>query len=112
MKPILRSFTADNDEILAVIKTNCFLAIAISLGLRIDGRDLYAPNEYVVFPFLSLHPLILAAMHLVRRSTFFINNFKYLSGSLIPSLRIKGNHYLEYLSRKQQSLRGTVTSRT
>ena len=56
MKPILRSFTADNDEILAVIKTNCFLAIAISLGLRIDGRDLYAPNnEYVVFPFLSLH---------------------------------------------------------
>ena len=104
MKPILRSFTADNDEI---------LAIAISLGLRIDARDLYVPNnEYVIFPFLSLHPLILAAMRLVRRSTLFINNFEYLSGSLVPGLRLKRNHCLEYLSRKQQYLRGTVTSRT
>ena len=59
MKPVLRSFTADNDPILAIIKTNFFLVIAISLGLGIDDRDLYDLNdEYVIFPFLSLHLLI------------------------------------------------------
>jgi len=31
-------------------KTNCFLAMAICLGLRIDIRDLYAPNDKCVVP--------------------------------------------------------------
>ena len=45
MGQICQSFAADNDKVLTIIKTNCFLAMAISLGLRINIRDLYAPNN-------------------------------------------------------------------
>ena len=59
MGDICETIAADNDQVLAVIKTNCFLTIAISLGLRIDIRDLYPPNNECVIslPF-SLHLLI------------------------------------------------------
>jgi len=47
MESICESFNADadNDLIPAILKTNCFLMMAISLGLQIDIRDLYAPNN-------------------------------------------------------------------
>jgi len=43
-----RTLRAGNDQILAIIKTNCFLTIAISLGLQVDIGDLYAPNNKCV----------------------------------------------------------------
>ena len=47
--------TADDVRTPAIIKTNCLLAFAICLGLRINVRDLYAPdNRCVVPPFVSL----------------------------------------------------------
>ena len=46
---ICENFTVDGDRTPTILKTNCFLIMAISLGLRIDIRDLYAPNnKYVV----------------------------------------------------------------
>ena len=42
---ICRVCTAGNDQVLTILKTNCFLIMAISLGLRVDIRDLYAPNH-------------------------------------------------------------------
>ena len=51
MRPICQRFAASNDQTLSVLKTNCFLMMAISLGLQIDIRDLYAPNtKYVIHP--------------------------------------------------------------
>jgi hypothetical protein len=42
---------ANGDQILAILKTNCVLTMAISLGLSVDMHDLYAPgNEYVFYP--------------------------------------------------------------
>jgi len=49
MRPICQRFASSNDQTFPIPKTNCFLMMAISLGLQIDIRDLYAPNtEYVV----------------------------------------------------------------
>lgn len=49
----------DGDESLIILKTNCFLTMAISLGLRIDIRDLFAPkNKCVPLPFFSWSLLI------------------------------------------------------
>ena len=43
-----KKLLADGDETLVILKTNCFLIMAITLGLQIDIRDLYAPkNKYV-----------------------------------------------------------------
>ena len=42
--------TADDRTPTTTTKTNFFLAMAISLGLRIDIRDLYAPNNKFVAP--------------------------------------------------------------
>ena len=54
-----RTFAADDDQMLDTLKTNIFLALAISLGLAVDFRDLYAPNnECVAFPFFLLTLLI------------------------------------------------------
>ena len=39
MEPVCSGFTADNDQILTTFKKDCFLAMAICLGLRIDIRD-------------------------------------------------------------------------
>jgi len=44
-------FMADGGQMLVILKTNSFLTMAISLGLRIDIRDLYAPhNKCVLSP--------------------------------------------------------------
>ena len=45
---ISRTLRATNGQILAILKTNSFLTMAISLGLRVDIRDLYAPNDKCV----------------------------------------------------------------
>ena len=50
MEEICKTFTTNDDQILAVIRTNCFLAMAICLGLRIGIRDLHAPNNRCVIP--------------------------------------------------------------
>jgi len=53
MEPICQRFTADNDKTFTILRTNCFLIMAISLGLQVDIRDLYAPNnKYVVSRYL------------------------------------------------------------
>ena len=43
-------FMADGDQTLVILKTNCFLIMAISLGLRIDIHDLHAPHNKFVLP--------------------------------------------------------------
>ena len=48
VESIGRILRAGDGQILAILKTNCFLTMAISLGLRIDIRDLYAPNDKCV----------------------------------------------------------------
>ena len=48
IEPICKCFTADSDQILTIFNTNCFLIMAISLGLQTDIRDLYAPNNRCV----------------------------------------------------------------
>jgi len=59
MGPICRTFTVDGDQIPSILKINCFLAMAISLGVKIDIHDLYAPNtEYVAPPFFPWSSLI------------------------------------------------------
>ena len=45
---ICKTFTAGNGHTLAILKTNCFLAMAISLGLRVDIPDLYVPSNKCV----------------------------------------------------------------
>jgi len=46
-----QTFATDSDRMPDVLKTNLFLALAISLGLVVDFRDLYAPNNRcVAFP--------------------------------------------------------------
>ena len=48
MEPMCRIFAAGGDQMPKVVKTNFFLILAISLGLQIDIRDLYAPNDKCV----------------------------------------------------------------
>ncbi|KAF9642485.1 hypothetical protein BDM02DRAFT_2091673 [Thelephora ganbajun] len=50
---IFERFMADGDQNLTILKTNCYLIMAISLGLQIDIRDLYAPNNECVVPRFS-----------------------------------------------------------
>jgi len=45
-----KRFMAGGDQMLAILKTNSFLTMAISLGLRIDICDLYAPHDKCVLP--------------------------------------------------------------
>ncbi|KAF9643512.1 hypothetical protein BDM02DRAFT_1442062 [Thelephora ganbajun] len=42
---IFERFMADGDQTLATLNANCYLIMAISLGLQIDICDLYAPNN-------------------------------------------------------------------
>ena len=55
---IYKVLVADSDQFLPVLRINCFLITAISLGLQINNiYDLYAPNkEYALFPlFHEIH---------------------------------------------------------
>ena len=57
---IYKIFMADSDQFLPILKINCFLIMAISLGLQINNiYDLYASNkEYAVFTSFPRNPLI------------------------------------------------------
>ena len=48
VESIGRTLRAGDGQILAILKTNSFLTVAISLGLRVDIRDLYPPNDKCV----------------------------------------------------------------
>ena len=50
MRPICQRFATDNHQGFAILKANCFLMMAISLGLQIDVCDLYVPNTKYVVP--------------------------------------------------------------
>jgi hypothetical protein len=59
MESICRTCAAGGDQMPNILKTNLFLILAISLGLQIDIRDLYAPNnKCVTSPSSLLTPLI------------------------------------------------------
>ena len=56
---VCENFTTEGDQMPKILKTNLFLILAISLGLLVDFRDLYAPNnKCAAFPFFPLTPLI------------------------------------------------------
>ena len=48
MESIGRTICAGDGRTRTIIKRNCFLTMAISLGLRVDIQDLYAPNDRCV----------------------------------------------------------------
>ena len=55
MGEAFQRLATDDDPTLTILKTNCFLTMAICLGLRIHIHNLDAPNnECVVFPSFSL----------------------------------------------------------
>ena len=59
IESICKRLMADGDQIHIVLKTNCVLIMAISLGLIVDVHDLYAPvDKCVIYALSSLHPLI------------------------------------------------------
>jgi len=59
MEMMYQVFAADGDQLSNILKTNVFLSLAITLGLQIGIRDLYAPdNMCVTFPFSVSTPLI------------------------------------------------------
>jgi len=59
MEVIYRAFAAEGDQMPDILKTNLFLISAISMGLQVDIRDLYAPNnKYVTSPSSLSTPLI------------------------------------------------------
>jgi len=54
MDDFCKRLMADGGQMLVILKTNCFLTLAIYLGLQIDIHDLYAPhNKCVLSPHLS-----------------------------------------------------------
>ena len=54
IQSICETFTAGSGQTLAILKTSLFLSMAVSLGLRVDIRDLYVPdNKYVIPQFVS-----------------------------------------------------------
>ena len=42
---VCKRLMADGDQVLTILKTNCVLAMAISLGLSVDMHGLYTPND-------------------------------------------------------------------
>ena len=69
-----RTLAEDGDQMPDTLKTNVFLILAISLGLQIDIRDLYPPNNKCGFShsFRQLHSFdgsdaLKAAIHLFHR---------------------------------------------
>ena len=69
---------ADGDQTLVILKTNCFLVMAISLGLQVDIHDLYAPHNKCVlsptYPLEFTHQGVVT--HCRHHSTFFISNYR------------------------------------
>jgi hypothetical protein len=51
IESVCKRLMADGDQNLVILKTNCVLIMAISLGLSVNMRDLYAPsNRYILSP--------------------------------------------------------------
>ena len=48
IEPVCRRLMADGDHALTILKTNCVLTMAISLGLSVNIHGLYAPNNKCV----------------------------------------------------------------
>ena len=48
MDSISKAFVTDGDQVPTILKTNCILTMAISLGLKVDIHDLYAPDDKCV----------------------------------------------------------------
>ena len=60
IEPVCERLMEDGDQSLIILKTNCVLIMAISLGLIVDMRDLYAPvDKFVIY--LCLPPYLLTA---------------------------------------------------
>ena len=78
---ICERLMADGDQILVTLKTSCFLIMAISLGLQVDVRDLYAPHNKCVFsstlPPEFTHQRVVT--HCRRHSTFSISSYRHRS---------------------------------
>ena len=56
---IRQIFCAGDGQTLSVLKTNCFFTMAISLGLRVDIRDLYVTNDRcVISKYFLRNPLM------------------------------------------------------
>ena len=55
MESLFKGLMRDDGQNVCILRTNCFLIAAISLGLQIDFRDLYPPNNMCVVPHSS-HP--------------------------------------------------------
>ncbi|KAF9643702.1 hypothetical protein BDM02DRAFT_1366837 [Thelephora ganbajun] len=53
MDLVFESFMANGDQTLTILNTNCYLIMAISLGLQIDIWDLYAPSNKCAVPHFS-----------------------------------------------------------
>ena len=51
---MIEKLMADDGQNITILRTNCFLVAAISLGLQIDLHDLHVPNNMFVVPH-SLH---------------------------------------------------------
>ena len=66
------------DQTPVILKTNCFLTLAISLGLQIDIHDLYAPHNKCVlsstFPLEFAHQGVVT--HCRQHSSFSISSYK------------------------------------
>jgi len=60
IESVCRTLAVDGDQMSNTLRTNIFLILAISLGLKIDIRDFYAPNngKCVTLPFSRSTPLI------------------------------------------------------
>ena len=48
IEPIFRTFTANSSQVPTILRTTNLLIVAISLGLQINFRDLYAPDDKCV----------------------------------------------------------------
>ena len=66
--PICRELVADGDKSPTILKTNCFLIMAISLGSQLDIRDLYPPNDRYVLPKFSYQVNSLISRHALQRA--------------------------------------------
>jgi len=78
MNHLCERLMADGDQMLVILKTNCFLIMAISLGLQIDVHDLYIPHNKCVlsptFPMEFAHPGVV--MHCRCHLTFSISSYE------------------------------------
>jgi len=78
IQPMCKNFTADNDQTFAILKTNCFLTMAISLGLTISIRPQQRVRYPPLFPVEFAHQVV--GMHCRWLPTFSANGYKYVLG--------------------------------